>query len=201
MELFFTVYSPLKQATFLQQFDSLWVCRECPQEEEVVLAECGEQAITLQAALRLQPRGRGKPWHHVPHQVLQVALTILVTERRCKLENEKHAEGECAFLCVCADFSNLIRFHEELNKLTANHSELSGLWVIQRQPCIQLTTGLIKVQQPPHKPVKHKKVFKTRCHRSIENVAMAMNKSYLCICSSLLFLRFTFGHWERKTTF
>lgn len=55
MKLFFTVYSPLKQATFLQQFDSLWVCRECPQEEEVVLAECGEQAIALQTALRLQP--------------------------------------------------------------------------------------------------------------------------------------------------
>lgn len=61
MKLFFTVYSPLKQATFLQQFDSLWVCRECPQEEEVVLAESGEQAIALQTALRLQPRGRGKP--------------------------------------------------------------------------------------------------------------------------------------------
>lgn len=49
------VHSPLKQATFLQQFDSLWVRRECPQEEEVVLAECGEQAVTLQTALGLQP--------------------------------------------------------------------------------------------------------------------------------------------------
>lgn len=27
-----------------------------------------------------------------------------------------------------------------------------------------------------------------------------MKESYLCICSSLLFLRFTFGHWERKMT-
>lgn len=37
----FSVHSPLKQATFLQQFDSLWVCRECSQEEEIVLAERG----------------------------------------------------------------------------------------------------------------------------------------------------------------
>jgi len=50
-----SMHSPLKQATFLQQFDSLWVSRECPQEEEVVLAECGEQAVTLQTALGLQP--------------------------------------------------------------------------------------------------------------------------------------------------
>ncbi|TNN86469.1 hypothetical protein EYF80_003239 [Liparis tanakae] len=58
-------------------FDSLRVCRESPQEEEVVLAEGGEQAVALQTALRLQPRGRGEPRHHVLHQVLQVTLAIL----------------------------------------------------------------------------------------------------------------------------
>lgn len=46
--------SPLKQATFLQQFDPLRVSRQSPQEEEVVLAECGEQAVALQAPLGLQ---------------------------------------------------------------------------------------------------------------------------------------------------
>lgn len=75
----------------------------------------------------------------------------------------------CEVLSVYAYTPDLIRLHEELDKLTANHSELPGLEVIQLQPCVQLTAGLIKVQQPPHKPAtqqKHKEVFKTRSQRS-----------------------------------
>lgn len=48
--------------------------------------------------------------------------------------------------------SDLVRVHEELHKLTANHSELSGLGVIQRQTRVQLTAGLVEVQQSAHKP-------------------------------------------------
>lgn len=131
-------------------------------------------------------------------------------DRRGKLGNDKRLKKKyCVRLCVSAHFSNLIRVHEELNKLTANNSELSGLYVIQCKPCIQFTTRLIKVQQPPHKPASHRRtVFQTiyqKTNQTIENVAVDvadyMTGSYLCICSSLLFLRFTFGHWERNTTF
>lgn len=53
--------APLKQTTFLQHFDSLWVCRQCPQEEEVVLAECGQQAIALKTPFGFQSRRQGQP--------------------------------------------------------------------------------------------------------------------------------------------
>lgn len=48
--------------------------------------------------------------------------------------------------------SDLVRVHEELDKLAANHGELPGLGVVQGQSCIQLTAWLIKVQEPPHEP-------------------------------------------------
>lgn len=150
----FLSHSPLKQATFLQQFDSMWVSREGPQEEEVVLAKCGEQAVALQTSLWLQTRRWGQPWHHVPNQVLEIPLAILVhRKRRETLGNVfLFLRLNYAKLCVCVNFSDLIWVHEELNKLTADHSELSSLWVIQRKPSVQLTAGLVKVQQPPHKP-------------------------------------------------
>lgn len=92
------------------------------------------------------------------------------------------------FLCVCADFSNLIWFHEELNKLTANHSELSGLWVVQRQPCVQLTTGLIKVQQPPHKPVKHIQKYLKQDVREVFTMLrwlwMSLTYAFVHLCCS-----------------
>lgn len=48
--------------------------------------------------------------------------------------------------------SYLVRVHEEFNKLTSHHSQLSRFEVIQRQPRVQFTAGLVKVQQPAHKP-------------------------------------------------
>lgn len=85
----------------------------------------------------------------------------------------KGKTGMCA-LCVRVHLPNLIRVHEELNELAADHSELSGLRVIQRQPRVQLTTGLIKVQQPPHKPAhtasKYSKVRKV--HHAIKNALL-----------------------------
>ena len=65
---------PLKQATLLQQLDAVRVGRERPQEEEVVLAQGGDEAVALQAPLGLLPRGQRQPGHHVLHQLLQVAL-------------------------------------------------------------------------------------------------------------------------------
>ena len=42
-----------------------------------MLAEGGDEAVALQAPLGLQPRGQRQPGHHVPHQLLQVALALL----------------------------------------------------------------------------------------------------------------------------
>lgn len=83
------------------------------------------------------------------------------TDRQAGYKSTKNRDLKNRNLCIClcTFSSNLVRVHEELNKLTANHSELSGLWVIQRQPCVQFTAGFIKVQQPPHKPAKKKKYW------------------------------------------
>lgn len=73
-----------------------------------------------------------------------------------KWEQSSKMKFKMCFFCDHAHVSNLIWVQEKLYKLTANHGELPGLWMIQCQPCVQLTTGLIKVQQPPHKSASHR---------------------------------------------